>query len=143
MRHPDEERAGGRGDGGDRPRGGVDAALLADQPEPQGDGQEGDPGERADPGCHTGADGGGHGVVEQPHGPRAGLELLTDLGADRHLSNSHRLHAVRAHLLEQAGDRAAARAAFEEATRRATSIPEKRYLQSQSVRLTARGHTDP
>ena len=51
------------------------------------------------------------------------------------MSGHHRWHAVRAHLLEQAGDHAAARAEFEEATRRATSIPEKRYLQAQALRL--------
>jgi RNA polymerase sigma factor (sigma-70 family) len=71
------------------------------------------------------------------HGPRAGLDILADLDRDRRLSGHHRLHAVRAHLLEQAGDHAAARAAFEEAARRATSIPEQRYLRAQTDRLAA------
>src|SRR4051794_9633373 len=71
------------------------------------------------------------------HGPRTGLDMLAELDGDRRMSNHHRLHAVRAHLLEQAGERAAAQAAFAEAARRATSIPEQRYLQAQTVRLTA------
>jgi predicted RNA polymerase sigma factor len=74
-------------------------------------------------------------AVAMVHGPRAGLALLADLETDRYMSGHHRLHAVRAHLLEQAGDRTAARAAFEGAARRATSIPEKRYLQTQAIRL--------
>jgi RNA polymerase sigma factor (sigma-70 family) len=71
------------------------------------------------------------------HGPRTGLDMLADLDRDRHMSNHHRLHAVRAHLLEQAGEHAAAQAAFDEAARRATSIPEQRYLQAQTARLAA------
>src|SRR5262249_44151691 len=38
------------------------------------------------------------------HGPRAGLDLLRALDSDPRLSGHHRLHAVRAHLLELAGD---------------------------------------
>jgi hypothetical protein len=41
------------------------------------------------------------------HGPSAGLDLLKALDADGRLNGSHRLHAVRAHLLEMAGDRGA------------------------------------
>ena len=71
------------------------------------------------------------------HGPRTGLDMLADLDRDRHMSGHHRLHAVRAHLLEQTGDHVAAQAAFAEAARRATSIPEQRYLQAQTTRLTS------
>jgi RNA polymerase sigma factor (sigma-70 family) len=81
-------------------------------------------------------------AVAMVRGPRAGLDLLAELDTDRAMSVHHRLHAVRGHLLERAGDRAAARAAFEEATRRATSIPEKRYLQAQAVRLATHGHAE-
>src|SRR6185437_7263993 len=42
------------------------------------------------------------------HGPSAGLELLNALDADGRLAGHHRLHAVRAHLLELAGDYEAA-----------------------------------
>jgi predicted RNA polymerase sigma factor len=43
------------------------------------------------------------------HGPRAGLALLGTLDADDWMTRPHRLEAVRAHLLEPAGDTAAAR----------------------------------
>src|SRR5687767_13690848 len=39
------------------------------------------------------------------HGPQAGLRRLTVLDADARLAGSHRLAAVRAHLMEMAGDR--------------------------------------
>jgi RNA polymerase sigma factor (sigma-70 family) len=81
-------------------------------------------------------------AVAMVHGPQIGLDLLAELDTDRAMSAHHRLHAVRGHLLEQAGDRAAAQAAFEEATRRATSIPEKRFLHAQAVRLGTHGCAD-
>src|SRR5215218_9470901 len=71
-------------------------------------------------------------AVAMVHGPQAGLDLLAQLDADRSMRTHHRLHAVRGHLLEQAGDRVAAHAASEEATRRATSIPERRYLHARA-----------
>ena len=74
-------------------------------------------------------------AVGMSQGPHAGLELLADLG-DGPLVEDHRLHAVRAHLLEQAGDEAAARDAFETAAGLATSRPLKRYLTGRAVRLT-------
>jgi predicted RNA polymerase sigma factor len=43
------------------------------------------------------------------HGPRVGLALLGNVGADQRIAAGHRLHAVRANLLEMAGDRDAAR----------------------------------
>ena len=42
------------------------------------------------------------------HGPPAGLALLDALDADARLAGHYRLDAVRAHLLEIAGDRDAA-----------------------------------
>ncbi len=74
-------------------------------------------------------------AVAMVHGPHAGLGVLDELAADRRLSGHHRLHAVRAHLLEMAGDGAAARSEFAEAARRATSGPEQRYLLAQAARL--------
>ncbi len=46
------------------------------------------------------------------HGPQAGLEQLGAAGADPALAGHHRVDAVRAHLLDLAGDHEAARAAF-------------------------------
>ena len=53
------------------------------------------------------------------------------------MGDHHRLHAVRAHLLEMAGESAAASAEFREAARRATSRPEQRYLAAQANRLAS------
>jgi RNA polymerase sigma factor (sigma-70 family) len=64
-------------------------------------------------------------------GPRSGLDLLDVLAADDRMAGHHRLAAVRAHLLEQAGDRDAAREQYALAARRTTSLPEQRYLQAR------------
>ncbi|MEO6195404.1 MAG: DUF6596 domain-containing protein [Thermoanaerobaculia bacterium] len=70
------------------------------------------------------------------HGPAAGLDLLKALDADERLAGHHRLDAVRAHLLERAGDREAAIAHFRKAAGRATSLPERNYLMMQAARLS-------
>jgi RNA polymerase sigma factor (sigma-70 family) len=72
-------------------------------------------------------------------GPQAGLDLLATLDDDGRLAGHHRLHAVRAHLLEMAGDAAAARASYRSAARRTTSLPEQRYLEDRAARLAADG----
>ncbi|MEU8677267.1 sigma-70 family RNA polymerase sigma factor [Streptomyces sp. NPDC048560] len=68
------------------------------------------------------------------HGPRAGL-LELDALEDR-LAGHHRLDAVRAHLLEKAGDPEGARAAYERAAARTLSEPEVRYLRTRAAGLT-------
>ncbi len=73
------------------------------------------------------------------HGPRTGLELLEALAGDARIATGHRYHAVRAQLLELAGDPNAARTAYLEAARRTTSLPRQRYLHAQADRLTSRG----
>jgi predicted RNA polymerase sigma factor len=72
-------------------------------------------------------------AVAMVDGPEAGLALLASL--DERLAESHRLVAVRAHLLDLAGDRAAAREAYREAARRTTSLPERRHLEGRAARL--------
>lgn len=47
----------------------------------------------------------------------------------------HRLAAVRAHLLEFAGDRAGAIANYLVAAERTTSLPERNYLVTKAARL--------
>jgi predicted RNA polymerase sigma factor len=74
-------------------------------------------------------------AVAMVDGPRAGLELLATLDADERLVDHHRLVAVRAHLLELAGERDAARTAYREAARRTTSLPEQRYLERRAAAL--------
>ena len=68
-------------------------------------------------------------------GPQAGLELLATLDGDERMARHHRLPAVRAHLLEMAGDLDPAREAYREAARRTTSLPEQRYLEARAARL--------
>jgi RNA polymerase sigma factor (sigma-70 family) len=68
-------------------------------------------------------------------GPDAGLALLD--GLDQRLGDHHRLHAVRAHLLEQAGDEAAAVAEFRAAAARTTNLREQQYLTTKAARLAA------
>jgi RNA polymerase sigma factor (sigma-70 family) len=75
-------------------------------------------------------------AVAMVHGPRAGLDLLATLAGDTRLAEHHRLEAVRAHLLEMAGDDDAARAAYRLAAQRTTSLPEQRYLEGKAARLT-------
>ena len=68
-------------------------------------------------------------------GPAAGLEILEPLESDERMARHHRLEAVRAHLLEMAGEMAPARAAYRLAAQRTTSLPERRYLESRAARL--------
>jgi RNA polymerase sigma factor (sigma-70 family) len=73
------------------------------------------------------------------NGPRAGLDLLAPLEADERLSANHRLDAVRAHLLERAGDEGAAIALFRRAAAKTSSIPERNYLLAKAARLQDAG----
>jgi predicted RNA polymerase sigma factor len=75
-------------------------------------------------------------AVAMVKGARAGLELLGTLESDDRIAEDHRLHAVRAHLQEMAGDREAARDSYEEAAERTTSLPQQRYLHAQAARLS-------
>ena len=71
------------------------------------------------------------------HGPAAGLELLAPLDADERLKGHHRLLAVRAHLLELAGNYEAAVEHYRAAAERTTSMPERNYLVTRAARLAA------
>ncbi len=81
------------------------------------------------------------------HGPYKGLELLGPLDSDTRIAGHHRLHSVRAHLQEMAGDLQAALAHYRLAASRTTSIPERNYLMTQAARLsestTGRAGTAP
>jgi RNA polymerase sigma factor (sigma-70 family) len=76
-------------------------------------------------------------AVAMVRGPRAGLEIIAELEADKRMARHHRLLAARAHLHELAGDAAAASADYLAAARRATSLPERRYLALQASRLAS------
>jgi RNA polymerase sigma factor (sigma-70 family) len=69
------------------------------------------------------------------HGPKAGLTLLGTLDGDDRIAHTHRLDAVRAHLLELAGDTAAARHCYLRAARMTASLPEQRYLTLRASQL--------
>ncbi|MCY1057640.1 DUF6596 domain-containing protein [Nannocystis sp. SCPEA4] len=73
------------------------------------------------------------------HGPAVGLALLQALDGDPRLAENHRLDAVRAHLLERAGEREAAVAGYRRAAGRTASVPERDYLLMRAARLDARG----
>lgn len=78
-------------------------------------------------------------AVAMVDGPCAGLDLLDTLAEDGRLKGTHRFAAVRGHLLEMAGDRDAARAAYLQAAQRTTSRPEQRYLLARAARLGSAG----
>jgi len=82
-------------------------------------------------------------AVAMVHGPDAGLEVIATLAAEKRMAQHHRLLAARAHMQELAGDTDAAAADYLDAARRATSLPERRYLALQATRLTRDGTARP
>jgi RNA polymerase sigma factor (sigma-70 family) len=75
-------------------------------------------------------------AVAMVEGPRAGLKLLEGLALD-----SHRLHAVRAHLLEDAGEPAAAAEEYATAAQRTTNSRERDYLTLCAARARSVDHS--
>jgi RNA polymerase sigma factor (sigma-70 family) len=75
-------------------------------------------------------------AVAMVDGPRAGLELLDALEGDESMAHTHRLDAVRGHLLELAGEPAAARDCYRRAARMTTSIAEQQYLALRAAALS-------
>jgi RNA polymerase sigma factor (sigma-70 family) len=82
-------------------------------------------------------------AVAMVAGPDAGLQALSELGADPRMREHHRLLAVRAHLLEMSGDAGGAAAAYRDAARRTTSLPERRYLTARAQRLAGKLASPP
>jgi predicted RNA polymerase sigma factor len=74
-------------------------------------------------------------AVAMARGPGAGLELVDGLEADPRMAADHRVPAVRAHLLELAGDRPAAREAYLAAAALTGNLPQQRYLNGRAARL--------
>jgi len=75
-------------------------------------------------------------AVGMAQGPRAGLDLIGQLQNDARLAEDYRLHSVRAHLLEMAGEIVRARDAYLAAAERAPNLPQRRYLHARAARLT-------
>jgi predicted RNA polymerase sigma factor len=73
-------------------------------------------------------------AIAEVDGPMLALARLAE--AERGLAGHHRVAAVRAHLLEMAGDRAAAHDEYLRAARLTLSVPEQRYLESRAARLS-------
>ena len=78
-------------------------------------------------------------AVAMARTPDDGLALVDGLLDDPAMRRHHRTHAVRAHLLEMAGDPEAALPAYREAARLTASQPEQRYLNAQAARLGGEG----
>jgi RNA polymerase sigma factor (sigma-70 family) len=74
-------------------------------------------------------------AVAMVDGPRAGLAVLGTLDADDRMAHTHRLEAVRGHLLELAGELGAARESYRRAARMTASVPEQHYLAMRAARL--------
>jgi len=72
-------------------------------------------------------------AVAMVHGADAGLRMLDLLLAGTQSGRNHRVHAVRAHLLEMTGRRREAATAYAAAARLTTSIPEQRYLNTKAA----------
>ena len=72
-------------------------------------------------------------AVAMVRGPAPGLEMLDALAADGRLAGSHRLDAVRGHLLEMAGDREGAVRHYLAAANRTTNTAERTYLLTQAA----------
>jgi RNA polymerase sigma factor (sigma-70 family) len=78
-------------------------------------------------------------AVAMVNGPQAGLDVLATLEGDGPMAGHHRLAGLRAHFHELAGQREAAVADYQLAAQRATSLPERRYLESRAARLAGHG----
>jgi predicted RNA polymerase sigma factor len=74
-------------------------------------------------------------AVAMVEGPRVGLGLLARLEGDPRLAGTHRLDAVRAHLLERAGEIDEAVVRYRAAAAKTTSVPERNYLMLRAARL--------
>ncbi|MBV8989421.1 MAG: hypothetical protein JO372_12755 [Solirubrobacterales bacterium] len=75
-----------------------------------------------------------HDATRRRGGPETGLALLERL--EQPLAGQHRQHAIRAHLLEMAGELDAAFAEYETAAHRTTNLSERDYLTMKAARST-------
>jgi RNA polymerase sigma factor (sigma-70 family) len=80
-------------------------------------------------------------AVAVVHGPNVGLEELADAETDPALAGHYRVSAVRAHLLDMAGDRDEALAHYLRAARLTLSVPERLYLKSRATSRATRTPT--
>jgi RNA polymerase sigma factor (sigma-70 family) len=76
-------------------------------------------------------------AVGMSAGPEHGLAIVEPLLDDPAMRRHHRTRAVRAHLLEMAGDLEAAARDYERAAEMTASIPEQRYLNARARYVAA------
>jgi len=76
-------------------------------------------------------------AVGMAQGPEAGLALVDQLANDERLAGDYRLHSLRAHLKEMAGDRVGARDSYVAAADRAPNLVHARYLREQASKFIA------
>ena len=79
-------------------------------------------------------------AVAMVKGVPVALRELDAVANDPALAAHHRVDAVRAHLLEMAGDAVGARDHYRAAARRTLSNPERRYLEARAERVSADHH---
>ena len=78
-------------------------------------------------------------ALAQVEGSAAGLRLLEKAAADPRLAGHHRVHAVRAHLLQASGQPVKAAEEYRNAAQRTLSTPERQYLLRQAARTEQAG----
>jgi predicted RNA polymerase sigma factor len=74
-------------------------------------------------------------AVAMAHGPLKGLEIVDAIESEGRLTGHHRVDAVRAHLLEMAGQPELAVRHYLAAAERTTNIPERNYLMTRAAEL--------
>ncbi|MBL8949847.1 MAG: RNA polymerase sigma factor [Myxococcaceae bacterium] len=77
-------------------------------------------------------------AVAMARGPAEGLARVEALAGEKQLRDDHRLHAVRAHLLERLGQLDAASAEYRTAAGLTASMPMQRYLNGKASKLEVR-----
>jgi len=68
------------------------------------------------------------------HGADQGLRRLDEVARDERIAGHYRVHAVRAHLLEMAGDDEGAAQEYLAAAAKSASLPEQEYLRLKAAR---------
>jgi RNA polymerase sigma factor (sigma-70 family) len=82
-------------------------------------------------------------AVGMAAGPESGLAVVDTLLDDPAMSRHHRTHAVRAHLLEMAGDPEGAARDYARAAQLTASLPEQRYLNARARGARSTTTVDP
>ena len=81
-------------------------------------------------------------AVGMARGPAPALAMVDSLARDKRLADHHRLHSVRAYLLELSGDVEGALVAYREAAHRTRSLQEQRYLSAKAAALAHETRVD-